>query len=101
FALLVPLAMGLAPPHIILSGFASDGFFMAMSFLGLGTVLLSSGLSYRGLLLLLRRLPDTQFWHNIGLLLTGILLTPMIPSANGRVALAGPFAADMVDILRL
>jgi di/tricarboxylate transporter len=93
--------MGLAPPNVILSGFASDGFFMAMSFLGLGTVLLSSGLSYRVLLLLLKRLPDTQFWHNLGLLASGIMLTPMIPSANGRVTLAGPFAADMVDILGL
>lgn len=99
FALLVPLAMGLAPPSFVLSGFASDSFFMAMSFLGLGTVLIASGLSYRILLIFLLRLPNRQFWHNFGLLLMGIFLTPMLPSANGRVVLLGPFAADMMEIL--
>ncbi|MBF0558265.1 MAG: cyclic nucleotide-binding domain-containing protein [Nitrospirae bacterium] len=101
FVLSVTLAMGLAPTSLVLSGFASDGFFMALSFLGLGTVILISGLSYRVLLQLLFRLPNTQFWHNVGLLLTGFFLTPLIPSANGRMALVSPFAEDMADILHL
>ena len=101
FAVLATLALGIVPVRVVLSGFASDGFFLAMSILGLGTVIVASGLSYRFLLWLLMRLPDTRFWHNAGLILTGVLLTPMVPTINGRVALTAPFMIDMADILRL
>lgn len=101
FALLASLSIGLAPTSVVLSGFASDGFFMALSFLGLGTVIVTSGLSYRFLLLLLHCLPNTKFWHNIGLLVTGFLLTPMVPSINGRIALVTPFLGDMIETLNL
>lgn len=99
FALLATLVMGLVPAKVVLSGFASDGFFLAMSILGLGTVIVSSGLSYRCLLLLLSRLPSTQFWMNFGVILTGVALTPLLPTANGRVALMKPFSDDVVKTL--
>ena len=95
FALLAPLLTGLAPVPVILSGFASDGFLMALSTLALGTVVVSSGLGYRVMLMLLRFLPTHQQWHNIGMFGTGLLLTPIIPTANGRIALLAPFYADM------
>jgi di/tricarboxylate transporter len=101
FALLATLLTGLVPAPVILSGFASDGFMMALSTLALGTVVASSGLGYRVMLQLLRRLPNRQGWHNAGLFATGLVLTPLIPTANGRVALLAPFYADMVANLRL
>jgi len=101
FALLATLVTGLVPAPVILSGFASDGFLMALSTLAFGTVVVSSGLSYRIMLLLLRRLPNGQFWHNAGLYLLGIALTPIIPTANGRIALVSPFFVDMVESLQL
>ena len=101
FALLATLLTGLVPVPVVLSGFASDGFMMALSTLALGTVVVSSGLGYRVMLLLLRRLPNRQRWHNLGLFATGLVLTPIIPTANGRIALLAPFYADMVDNLGL
>lgn len=101
FAVLTTLAMGLVPIPVMLSGLASDGFLLAMSVLGLATVIVASGLSYRLLLLLLLKLPNTPFWHNCGLLFTGFLLTPLVPSINGRVALLTPFYRDMLETLRL
>ncbi len=101
FALLATLAMGLVPTPVILSGLASDGFMLAMSVLGLAAVIVSSGLSYRLLLLLLTRLPNTSFWQNNALLGIGFLITPLIPSINGRIALVSPFLLDMLEILRL
>lgn len=101
FALLATLVTGLVPVPVILSGFASDGFLMALSTLALGTVVVSSGLGYRVMLLLLRHLPNRQRWHNAGLFATGLVLTPIIPTANGRIALLAPFYADMVENLRL
>lgn len=101
FALLATLVTGLVPAPVILSGFASDGFMMALSTLALGAVVVTSGLSYRFMLTLLLRLPNTQFWHFAGLFMTGVILTPIIPTANGRIALVSPFYDDMVDSLRL
>lgn len=101
FALLATLVTGLVPGPVILSGFASDGFLMALSTLALSTVVVTSGLSYRFMLTLLLRLPNTQFWHCAGLFLTGTIITPIIPTANGRIALVSPFYSDMVDSLYL
>ncbi len=99
FAVMAILIAGLAPPSVILSGFASDGFMMALSILGLGTVLSSSGLSTRILLLMLHRLPETRLAQNAGLTSLGIVLTPLIPTINGRVALISPFFTDMNNSL--
>ncbi|MBF0343921.1 MAG: anion permease [Nitrospirae bacterium] len=97
FAILSTLCLGISPPEVILSGFVSDGFFMAMSVLGLGTVLITSGLSYRFILLMMLKLPKSQFGLNLGMFSLGVVLTPIIPTANGRVALLGPFLNDIVD----
>lgn len=100
FAVLMILAMGLAPPKVVLGGFASDGFFMAMSILGLGTVVVYSGLSFRCLLWLLRYLPGTNIGHNFGLLFTGYLINPVIPSINARTVMMAPFLIDMVETVK-
>ena len=100
FAVLTTLSLGIAPPRVVLAGFASDGFFMAMSILGLGAVVVMSGLSFRCLLWLLRYLPNTKAGHNFGLLLTGFLLTPLVPSITGRTALVTPFLIDMVETVK-
>jgi len=101
FAVLGVLLTGLVPTPVIMSGFASDGFLMALSTLALGTVVVSSGLSYRFMLILLRRLPNTQFWQVFGLFSVGAMITPIIPTLNGRIALVAPFYADMAESLRL
>lgn len=101
FAVLAVLVTGLVPAPVILSGFASDGFLMALSTLAFGTVVVSSGLSYRVMLSLLRLLPNSQFWHNAGLYMLGFALTPIIPTANGRITLVSPFYTDMVEVLQL
>ncbi|KJU82618.1 sodium:sulfate symporter family protein [Candidatus Magnetobacterium bavaricum] len=97
FAALATLCLGIAPPDVILSGFVSEGFFMAMSVLGLASVLITSGLSYRIILMIMLALPKTQFGINIGLMLLGSMLTPIIPTANGRIALLSQFYNDMVE----
>lgn len=101
FALMATLIGGLVPAPVILSGFGSDGFVMALSMLALSAVIVSSGLSYRFMLALLQRLPNHQIAHNLGVFLTGSLLTPVIPTANGRVAMLAPFLSDMADCLHL
>ncbi|MBF0338680.1 MAG: anion permease [Nitrospirae bacterium] len=97
FAALATLCLGIAPPEVILSGFVSEGFFMAMSVLGLGAVIITSGLSYRIILLMMLVLPKTQFGLNVGMMFMGSVLTPIIPTANGRIALLSPFYNDIIE----
>ncbi len=101
FLLCAVLAIGIVPPAIALSGFSSDGFFMTLGILVLGGTISSSGLSYRLLLWMLAKLPTGQFWQNLGMMVVGTVLTPLIPSTNGRVAMVGPFAVDMIEALGL
>ena len=96
FTILCVLLLGLAPPNLALGGFASDTFFMALSVFGLSAVITVSGLSYRVLLWLLRIGPAHKAWYNASLFITGTILTPLIPTTNGRVAILGPFFTDLL-----
>ncbi len=99
FAVLSILILGLAPPKVALSGFTSGSFVMALSIFGLSVVLVSSGFAFRVVLNILRFVPRSQFWYSFTIFLTGFLVTPIFPSANGRVTLATPILADMVESL--
>ena len=97
FAVLCVLLLGLAPASVALGGFASNTFFMALSIFGLSAVITVSGLSYRVLLWLLRIGPAHKTWYSASLFITGAVLTPVVPTTNGRVAILGPFFTDLLD----
>ncbi len=99
FAMMGAILLGIAPPEMALGGFASDSFFMALSILGLSIVISVSGLSYRVLLWLLRVGPASKFWYNFSLLITGMILTPIIPTTNGRAAILTPFLTDLLGAM--
>ena len=101
FALLAILFTGLVPASVIFSGFASDGFMIPVCTLALGAVVVSSGLGYRFMLKLQMSLPNNSFGHFLSLFALGTLLTPIIPTAAGRIAQVAPFLSDIVDSLRL
>lgn len=101
FSILSFIILGIAPSTIVLSGFASGEFFMALSIFGLGAVLATSGLTYRLGLIILKNLPNGQFWHSSALFAIGSLLTALIPSANGRVKLVNPILLEMVEVMDL
>ena len=97
FAILSLLILGVAPSPVILSGFASGSFFMAMSLFGLGSIIADSGITYRVVLVASKYLPFSQFWYSLSLLINGILLTPVLPSANGRIKLIGILLIELLD----
>jgi di/tricarboxylate transporter len=53
------------------------------------------------MLRLLLRLPDKPVWHQVTLLGSGYLLSPLMPSTNARLSLLMPVYRDMVAGLRL
>ncbi|MEO5340418.1 MAG: SLC13 family permease [Magnetococcus sp. MYC-9] len=97
FAVLGILLFGLVPPSVALGGFASDSIFLVLGIFGLSIVLTGSGLSYRVLLWLLRIGPAHKGWYNLSLFLTGTILTPLVPSCNGRVVIMTPFLNDLLN----
>lgn len=100
-AVVAALLVGLAPPEVALAGFSSPSLLLLLGVFALSAVISSSGLSYRVMMWLLVRLPDTPFWQQAILLLTGYGLSPMVPSANARLSLLTPVYTEMVRGLRL
>ncbi len=96
-ALLALLLFGLAPESVVLSGFSSSGFLLALSIMGLGVVIVESGLTRRYTLILLRRLPATTLSHQLAVFFTGLLFTPVVPTISGRVSIVGPVINHIVE----
>lgn len=101
FLMLIVLIVGIVPANIILSGFHSSSLFMAMSIFVLSAVITASGLAYRVSLILLKHTPASKFMVNFLLTSLGMLLTPIIPSANGRVGLVSPLLTDIIRSLKV
>jgi di/tricarboxylate transporter len=99
FCLAVLLILDIAPANIVLSGFASEGFFMAMSVFGIAAVFLSSGLLHRLVLVLVSRLPATRMGASLAIFLVGLASTVTFPTANGRLAILTPMLMDLRDSL--
>lgn len=97
FLVVSVLALGIAPTDIILSGFASETFIMALSIYGLGSVIVSSGIVYRILLSVLKYMPNSSFWSNTCAFFVGLFLTPAVPSASSRGEIMGPMVSDMAS----
>jgi len=97
FAILMLLLFDIAPQEIVMSGFSSSSLFLALSVLGLGAVITSSGLSYRYSLMMLKVLPANTFWYSLGLFFTGILFTPLVPAIIGRASIVGPILTEIVS----
>lgn len=98
-AIIVILILHIAPPKVALSGFTNESFFMAMSVFGISSILVSSGLMFRLVINLLKYFPMSQAWHARILLFSGILMTPVLPSANGRIVMGVPLLKDMIESL--
>lgn len=94
------LAAGVAPATAF-SGFASPSWFLLLGVLGIGVAVSRSGLLYRIALYMLRLLPPTYRGQSLALAITGIMFTPLLPSANSRSALASPLARELSDAMRL
>ncbi len=96
-AMLALLLFGLAPEEIVLSGFSSSGFLLAFSILGLGSVVVESGLTRRYTLWLLAHLPAHTFAHQIAVFMTGLVFTPTVPTITGRAAIVGPMINHIAE----
>jgi CRP-like cAMP-binding protein/di/tricarboxylate transporter len=93
--------LGVAKTPAALAGFASKEWLFVVATYGLAAATARSGLLYRIGLLLVRRLPHGVIWQTATLLLTGLVLTPLVPSSTGRASLTSPLALAVAEALRL
>lgn len=101
FALLISLGIGLTDPKVILSGFSSRTFIMALGIFGIAAIIMSSGLLYRILLNLLNKVPKNNILVNMSMFTLGAALTPTVPDTTNRVNLSVSFIKDAYATLRL
>ncbi|MBM7867392.1 cyclic nucleotide-binding domain-containing protein [Heliobacterium gestii] len=103
-ALCLPLAAVLlhaATPTAAFSGFSNSSWFLILGVSALTAGISRTGLMYRLALLVMKRFPPNYGGQTLAWAITGMLLTPVIPSANGRVALMTPMLVALSETLRL
>jgi di/tricarboxylate transporter/CRP-like cAMP-binding protein len=88
---------GLVPISIAFAGFASSTWVLALGAVGLAAAMARSGLLFRFTLLLLKILPPTHAGQLLGLVVGGVLTTPIVPMAAARIATTAPLAHELAQ----
>jgi len=84
-----------------LTGFASMNWVFVIGVLGIASTVSRSGLLLRIGLLLIERVPPRVGWQSAAFLLSGIVLTPLLPLAMARAAVSAPLALGVAEALKL
>lgn len=92
--------LGLARPEKAFSGFSSPSWFLVFGIYAITAAVGKTGLMYRLVLMLTRWFPKSYHGQTFATAISGLILTPVIPSANGRAVLAGPIVRDLCETLR-
>jgi DASS family divalent anion:Na+ symporter len=95
------LALPYIAPGNTFHGFAGMNWIFVLSVLGVAAGVARSGLLLRVGLLLVERVPARLGWQSAAFLVTGVVLTPLLPSAMARAAITAPLAAGVVDAMKL
>lgn len=92
---------GVVKTKVILAGFSSSNFIVALSLLGLSSVLVSSGIAYRALIKILKFCKPTYWGDNLILLSIGGWLTLGVPAFLLRVDMMKIFYQDSLRVRNL
>lgn len=95
--ILSALLFNIAPQNVILSGFTSRSFFIAVSVFGVGAIMSKSRLFYRLALILLIHLPSKSSLLQKFLFFLGALITPIMSVQSSRIALIAPLLDDILE----
>lgn len=88
-------AAGLAPLSVTFSGFANPSWLVALGALVVAASMAQSGLLFRIALWSLRVFPATHTGQVLGLLISGLALTPLVPLSVARVVAIAPVALEV------
>jgi CRP-like cAMP-binding protein/di/tricarboxylate transporter len=97
--LTVWVVTGLVSPRMALDGFASEAWLLVLAVLAVGVAVGNTGLLYRAALAALGRTPAGFAWRCTTLALVGVAVTPTLPNATSRMALAAPLVRELAEAL--
>ncbi len=95
----VAVLLGITPAQVAFSGFSSSTWFLVLGVFGLSAAISKTGLLYRLTLLMMKRFPRNYFGQALAVALSGVILTPVVPSPNGRLILSSPLVLTLTEIL--
>ena len=101
-ALAMPTAwglLGLAPLSLAFAGFSSSSWFIALGAMGIGAAMTRSGLFLRLVLFVLKILPSRYSAYVFGLLVGGLVTTPVVPVPIIRAATIAPLVHELAQTL--
>ncbi|KAF0221778.1 MAG: ABC-type branched-chain amino acid transport system periplasmic [Geobacteraceae bacterium] len=90
---------GAAGAEKAFAGFSSPSWFLVLGVFAVSAAISRTGLLYRLVLLMVHRFPRRYGAQTFALALAGLLLTPVIPSSNGRAVLSGPLVLNICEAL--
>ncbi|MFO0522391.1 MAG: SLC13 family permease [bacterium] len=90
---------GLVAPRVALDGFASQPWVLVLAVLAVGVAVGNTGLMYRVALTALGRRPAGFASRGVTLALVGTAVTPTLPNATSRTALAAPMVREIAEAL--
>lgn len=97
--LAVWVVAGIAEPRLALEGFATQAWVLVLAVLAVGVAVGNSGLLYRVALIALGRKPASFARRCLTLALVGTAVTPTLPNATSRMALAAPLVREVAAAL--
>lgn len=90
---------GVVPARVALDGFASPAWVLVLAVLAVGVAVGNTGLLYRFALAALGRRPAGFGRRCLTLALVGTAVTPTLPNATSRTALAAPMVREIGEAL--
>ena len=93
------VVLGIAEPRVALDGFASQPWILVLAVLAVGVAVGNTGLLYRVALIALGKKPAGFARRCLTLALVGTAVTPTLPNATSRMALAAPMVREVAEAL--
>ncbi len=78
-------------------GFGSSSYWMLFSAIIMGVGIAQTGILSRLALWILQKFPPSFKGQTIGMLILGLIINPLIPTANAKVGIVAPFAQAISD----
>jgi DASS family divalent anion:Na+ symporter len=83
--------------NLAFSQFSGETWWIVVGGFGIGYAVSSTGLMKRIALKVMRFFPNTRMGQVFGMLLSGIIISPTIPSINAKAAIAAPLSQSVSD----
>jgi anion transporter len=96
----IAVVCGITSPGKAFSGYSSSSWFLVLGVFALTAAVSKTGLMYRLVLMSSKWFPKEYCGQVFAIAFAGLLLTPVIPSSNGRASLAGPLVQTLCETLK-